>query len=232
MHSQLAQATLRVREMILRGELAPGARLTEAGLAERLGMSRTPIRQALPLLAREGLLLRQPTRGYVVRGFTQADIADAVEVRAVLEGLAARRLAERGASEACLAELRECLREGDALLARGEVSADEGARYAAMNVRLHQAIVEGGGGVVIADALDHNSRVPFAGPQAVAFDRNASAALHTLLLYAHRQHHAIVHCIATRQAARAEALMREHAMTVMDSIGMPSQGAEIPGLSL
>jgi len=79
MHSQLSQATLRLREMILRHVLCPGERVTEARLAAMLGMSRTPVRQALPLLAQEGLLTRQPTRGYVVRHFTARDIADAIE---------------------------------------------------------------------------------------------------------------------------------------------------------
>src|SRR5690606_19858052 len=157
---------------------------------------------------------------------------DAVEVRAVLEGLAARRLAERGADEACLRALRDCLDEGDALLA-GEGAAVDGAAYADMNVRFHRLIVQGTGGVVIADALDHNSRVPFAGPQALAFETDSPGELRALLRYAHRQHHAIVDCIARRQAARVEALMREHALTVMDSIGTPAaQAGTVPGLPL
>ena len=70
MSTQLTETLLRIREMILRGELAPGQRVAEAPLAELLGMSRTPVRQALPLLAQEGLLAEHETRGYVVRGFT------------------------------------------------------------------------------------------------------------------------------------------------------------------
>ena len=84
--------------MILRGELAPGERLGEVALAERLGVSRTPIRQALPALACEGLLAAAGRRGYLVRSFSPQDVLDAIETRGVLEGLAARRIAERGAS--------------------------------------------------------------------------------------------------------------------------------------
>ena len=91
---------LRLREMILRGELAPGERLAEVALAERLGVSRTPIRQALPALAREGLLAAAGRRGYVVRSFSPEDVLDAIETRGLLEGLSARRIAERGASAA------------------------------------------------------------------------------------------------------------------------------------
>ena len=65
---------LRLREMILRGELEPGQRLAEVALAERLGVSRTPIRQALPALAREGLLAAAGRRGYVVRSFSAQDV--------------------------------------------------------------------------------------------------------------------------------------------------------------
>src|SRR6266700_5707546 len=77
MNSQQSRALVRIREMILRGKLAPGQRLAEAPLAEMLGMSRTPVRQALPVLAQEGLLAEHETRGYVVRGLSATDILDA-----------------------------------------------------------------------------------------------------------------------------------------------------------
>ncbi len=81
MDNQLARATVSVREMILRGRLKPGQRVTEVMLAELLGMSRTPVRQALPVLAREGLLVESGTRGYLVRTFTRNDILDAIDLR-------------------------------------------------------------------------------------------------------------------------------------------------------
>ena len=93
MTTQLTDAIVRIREMILRGELAPGQRVAEAPLADMLDVSRTPVRQALPLLAQEGLLTEHETRGYMVRAFTGADIVDAIDIRGVLEGLAARRVA-------------------------------------------------------------------------------------------------------------------------------------------
>src|SRR5688572_17957425 len=108
---------LRLREMILRGELAPGERLAEVALAERLGVSRTPIRQALPALAREGLLAAAGRRGFVVRSFSPEDVLDAIETRGLLEGLAARRVAERGAGKELLEKLKVCLAEGDSILA-------------------------------------------------------------------------------------------------------------------
>src|SRR5262245_36169077 len=123
---------LRLREMILRGDLAPGERLAEIALAERLGVSRTPIRQALPALAREGLLSAAGRRGYVVRSFSPEEVLDAIETRGVLEGLAARRVAERGTSPELIQSLKGCLAEGDAILARKRFESAEEQRYSEM----------------------------------------------------------------------------------------------------
>jgi GntR family transcriptional regulator, vanillate catabolism transcriptional regulator len=218
MNTQLSQAIVRIREMILRGEIAPGQRVAEAPLADRLGVSRTPVRQALPLLAQEGLLLEHETRGYVVRAFTSADIIDAIDLRAVLEGLAARRVAELGASKALLRELRECLEDGDAILGKRRVEeADEGL-YADMNDRFHKLILKESRSALLAETLERNSRIPFAGAQALAFDRGNLDQMYDMLNYAHRQHHAIVEALERGQSARAEALMREHANSAKESI--------------
>ncbi|MBN9115266.1 MAG: GntR family transcriptional regulator, partial [Pandoraea sp.] len=109
--------TVQLREMILKGELAPGERLAEAKLAEQLGVSRMPVRQALPVLAEEGLVVRAGQRGYAVRAHTREESVEALHLRGALEGYAARLLAEKGASAELLAQLRELLAEGDALLA-------------------------------------------------------------------------------------------------------------------
>jgi GntR family transcriptional regulator of vanillate catabolism len=220
MSSQLAETVVRIREMILRGTLPPGQRVAEAPLAEMLGMSRTPVRQALPLLAQEGLLSEHETRGYVVRAFTAADIADAIDLRAILEGLAARRVAERGASKAFIRELRACLDDGDAIFVKRRVMESDEARYAEINARFHALIVQEAGSDVLTAAIERNSRIPFAGPQALAFDRTNLEHMYDLLYYAHRQHHSIVDCLERGEGARVEPLMREHALAVKESINM------------
>src|SRR5438093_79098 len=88
--SQTTKATLGLRELVFSGEFAPGERLSEVELAERLGVSRTPLRMALMTLAHEGLLEPLSRRGFVVRAFSRADVTDAIELRGVLEGTAAR----------------------------------------------------------------------------------------------------------------------------------------------
>jgi len=205
--------------MILRGDLAPGERLGEVALAERLGVSRTPIRQALPALAREGLLAAAGRRGYLVRSFSPQDVLDAIETRGLLEGLAARRIAERGATPELIRSLKECLSEGDALLARRRFESADEQRYGEMNGRFHALIVDGAGSRIVADTLARNDHVPFASARAVAFSRDLSELV-PILNYAHRQHHVIVQALENREAARAEALMREHATPVKEVLNL------------
>jgi len=220
MSTHLIQAIVRIREMILRGELAPGQRVAEAPLAELLGMSRTPVRQALPMLAQEGLLAEHGTRGFVVRAFTVDDVLDAIDVRAALEGLAARRVAERGASKALLRALRDCLEDGNAILGKRHVEESDEARYADMNQRFHALILTEAASPILAEAVERNNRVPFAGPQALAFDGGQLDRMYDQLRYAHHQHHSLVEAFERGQGARAESLMREHAHVVEESINL------------
>jgi GntR family transcriptional regulator of vanillate catabolism len=220
MSTHLTEAIVRIREMILRGDLAPGQRVAEAPLAEQLGMSRTPVRQALPLLANEGLLAEHDTRGFVVRAFTADDVLDAIDVRGTLEGLAARRVAEKGASRAFLRELRNCLEDGDAILGKRHVEEADEANYAEMNQRFHSLILSEAGSPILGEAIERNNRIPFAGPQALAFDRGNLDRMYDQLRYAHRQHYGLVEAFERGQGARAEGLMREHAHVVEESINL------------
>ena len=95
----------RVRDMIIEGTLAPGARIHEGQLGQALGVSRTPLREALKFLASEGLIELVASRGAVVRKFTPKDVRDMLDVLAVLEAFAGR-LACRNATAAEIAEVR------------------------------------------------------------------------------------------------------------------------------
>ncbi len=219
-NAQLSQAVVHIREMILRAEIAPGQRVAEAPLAEMLGMSRTPVRQALPLLAQEGLLIDHETRGFVVRAFTPSDITDAIDLRGLLEGFAVRRAAEQGVPKSTLREMRHCLEDGDVILRKRSIEEGDEGRYAEMNLRFHSLIVHAAQSPILSAAIDKNGRIPFAGAQALAFDRTNLDQMYDMLLYAHRQHHGIVEALETGQSARAEALMREHANTAKQSINL------------
>ena len=156
MGTKNSRVIVRIREMILHGELPPGERVREVELAEKLGVSRTPVRESLPILAQEGVLTQLDTRGFVVRAFTSQEIMDAIDVRGALEGLAARMLAEQGPPRRLIHSLHECLHEGDEIFQKGYlVQADE-ARYGEMNRQFHTLIVQGAGSKVVAEAIARN----------------------------------------------------------------------------
>jgi DNA-binding GntR family transcriptional regulator len=96
----------RVRDMIIEGELAPGTRIHEGNLGAKLGVSRTPLREALKFLASEGLLELSPGRGAVVRQFSPKDVFDSLLVLGNLEALAGR-LACQHATDAEIQEVRQ-----------------------------------------------------------------------------------------------------------------------------
>src|SRR3954464_3687172 len=123
-NSQTTRAILQLRELILNGELLPGERVPELGIVDRLGVSRTPVRLAPGRLQGGGLVDCLPTGGFVVREFTEADIIDAIDLRGALEGMAARRCAERRLGRADLVEVRDCLGSLDSLVRRGELRKD------------------------------------------------------------------------------------------------------------
>src|SRR5205807_4012772 len=95
----------RVRDMIIEGVLEPGARIHEGNLGLSLGVSRTPLREALKFLASEGLIELVPTRGAVVRRFSPQDVQDSLSVLGYLEGLAGRFACARATDEE-IAEIR------------------------------------------------------------------------------------------------------------------------------
>jgi GntR family transcriptional regulator of vanillate catabolism len=133
--SQITRAVLSVREMVLDGEFKAHDRMVELGLVERIGVSRTPLRLALAALEHEGLLRRLPGGGYVVREFTQGDVSDAIELRGVLEGTAARFAAERGVSRRELGVLATINEEIGRLVHRADYESFE--NYMKLNEAFH-----------------------------------------------------------------------------------------------
>jgi GntR family transcriptional regulator, vanillate catabolism transcriptional regulator len=209
----MADETLmnRLKEMILSGDLRPGERLTELGLAERLDISRTPVRNILPRLAAEGFIEEAGKRGYQVKTFNEDESWDALELRALLEGQAAKLLAQKGASDAVLVALDACLAEGDALFEKRHLDIEDETQYGAMNARFHRIIVEACGSPLLQVFVERANMVPFVAPSVILFDRVGLRRAFDYLFRAHGVHHAIVEAIRGRDASRAEFLFREHA---------------------
>lgn len=208
---EAASVVAALRQLIVNGRYPPGTRLAEIPVAQALGVSRTPVRLAFRTLEQEGLLEKTGKRGLVVRAFTQADVLCAIEVRGALEGLAARRLAEAGASAGQLATLQRCLDEGEAVLAAGTLTESDIARWAQLNQAFHGVIVEGTGSRVIADAIARNNHLPFASADSITIDPLALGREYRKLQFAQLQHRLIVEALRGRESARVETLMREHA---------------------
>ena len=209
--SQTAQAQQRLRELIVSGALAPGERLLEVPLAERLGVSRTPVRAALLRLAEEGLLDAAATGGHRVRAFSRQDMLDAIELRGTLEGLAARMAAERGVGPALLAEARDCLDALDQTLAASAFGAPAFARYERHNGEFHALLGRLCGSPLLARELQRASRLPFASPNGFLGVSIGQPSGHDVLCIAQDQHRQVLDAIVRREGSRAEALMREHA---------------------
>lgn len=218
-----------LRQMIISGELAAGERVAEIPTAERLGVSRTPVRIAFRALEQEGLLSKQQRRGYRVREVTPEEINGAVEVRGVLEGLAARQAAERGLGESCRQGLLKCLSEGDRLFDKGYVTEEDLEVYHDLNQRFHALVIEASHNPAIGSALSRNEHLPFASVSSLAVDRNNLGQEYRRFNFAHMQHHAAFDAIDRGQGARAEAIMREHANATLRYAELFSSMSESTG---
>ena len=140
------QVVSRVRDLITDGTLEPGARIKEGQLGAQLGVSRTPLREALKFLASEGLIELVAARGAIVRRFTAKDVRDMLDVLAVLESFAAR-LACRVASDEAIAGVR---RMHDRMVERYE--ARDRLEYFHLNQQIHTAFLRLSGNATLEEA--------------------------------------------------------------------------------
>src|SRR5262245_27522173 len=164
--SQAARALVRIPELLLRGEIARGERISELPLAARLGMSRTPLRLALERLAHVGLLEATATVGFTVREFTLAEVRDAIEVRGVLEGTAARLAAERLLDSAEMDQLR-CF--CDQMESLDRLTAASFASYMDANEGFHAAVLALAKSAMLRRTVELTNSLPFASPRAMVF---------------------------------------------------------------
>ena len=223
------QVVLKLRELILNGELAAGQRVAEIPISERLGVSRTPVREALTVLAQEGLLGVAGKRGYQVMSFSGKDIEDAVDMRGILEGTAARLVAEAGPSAELLAALEGCLLEGARIVGKARYGLDDDVRWAQMNGRFHRLIVDACANRALQAALALNDKLPFASAQAVlggdARSAKVAAQHREVMVLAQGDHRQIVAALKARQGSRIDALMREHAHRALFNVELFKHGA-------
>lgn len=233
--SQFEKALFELRTMILNGQFEARTRLAETALAERLGLSRTPLRQAMDRLVDEGLLVRTETGRCRVASFTMDDIIDAIEIRGVLEGTAARLAAERGADPELLACASGVLAQLDRVTDRAE--AIDFRAYVRLNARFHDLVATLSGSNTLQREVQRACRLPLASPSAFLQGQEVVPAFLKTLPRAQSQHHDLLDAICAREGARAEALAREHARLARQNLKYalragPDVARAVPGLRL
>ena len=192
-----------LRQGILDGTYAPGARLGEADLADSLGVSRTPVREALRRLGSEGLLATLPNKGARVRTWTAGELGDIFDLRALLEGHAAARAATR-VTDADIGFM-------NVLVTRMEAATEEGVTpdidlITELNGAFHGAIVTVSGNSLLPELMNSLIHVPIVS--------------HTYRLYSParmrqsmRQHRELLDAVTAGDPAWAEAVMRVHVLS-------------------
>lgn len=183
-----------LRSLIVDGDLAPGERLVERPLAERLGTSRVPVREALQRLVADGFAASRPTGGVVVRQHDDEEVAELLEISHALDAVAARRLQRAGTD---LAPLHE-------VLAATRRALDVGDHVAAVasNARFHEVLTDLSPAPVVRE-----TSAPVRRLLDWLMRQHADAAV------VHDEHVALVEALASDDAERLESVLRQHART-------------------
>jgi len=226
--SQTARAVVALREMLVQGHFRPGERIREVPLAAELKVSRIPLHLALERLAHEGFLEIRPTRGFVVQRFSTDDIYDAIELRGLLEGAAARMAAQRFKHPGELATLQATSQEILTLVRRSKLTVETFNRYIDLNARFHAALIEMSHSRMLQRAVHQACSLPFASPSAFLKRQYISSDLRELFLISADQHCGILEAIAQREGMRAEILTREHARVARRNLEDALRNSELP----
>lgn len=194
-----------LRDMILEGELKPGEKVREKELTERFGISRTPLREAMKMLASEGLIALIPNRGAMISDVSDSDLAHAFPVLAVLEGLAGAEAAQH-ASAAALAEI-------SAMTKRLRMAFERQDRpgYFKINQSIHAAILAASGNPTLA-----RTHAAVAGQvHRARYQANLS---HARWSEAVREHEAIAKALEQRAAETVRDLLSAHMHAKLASV--------------
>jgi DNA-binding GntR family transcriptional regulator len=192
-----------IREAIVDGRLAPGQRLKEEELARELGMSRTPVREALLILQSDGLVESAPRRGATVRAYAVDDLDDLYQLRAVLEGHAARRAATR-ISAADVRRLEDSCARFERLRA-----ADDLQDLVKENLFFHNVILDAAESARLRGLARKVIQVP------LVYKSYYWYSVEQKLISQH-YHRQLTRALATGDSERAEMIMKEHVLEARD----------------
>lgn len=226
--SESTRVIATLRQLIVSGALPAGERVAEIPVAERLGVSRTPVRAALQRIEQEGLLEALPGGGFRPRQYSRSDIWDAIEIHAAIESLAARRAAEHGATPTLIAQTRETLLRIDAVLAPAELTVEGYRQFMIRNEEFHGLLAAMSGSSMIERQLERSAHHPLVAPINCALIQERMPMVRNELIRAQEQHRHILDAIRRHQGARAESLTQEHARLYARNLMMAIQMRGIP----
>lgn len=216
----LSRVVERLREAILRGDFAPGDKLSVPDLARTLQTSRTPVREALYALERSGLVVMRPRRGAVVFGGGPAELRHLFEVREGLDGMAARLAATR-MTETERAALQDTWEQHDAAMAARDL-----ADHVALDVRFHELIRDGAHNPVLSESL---ARLR---DQLTLIVRSWSGSPGALGRRTRADHRVLAEAVLAGDPDRSEATARAHVRNVAAFVLRTElPGAEAPSAS-
>jgi DNA-binding GntR family transcriptional regulator len=194
-----------LRRAILGGQLAPGERIVEADIARQMVISRSPVREAVRKLEREGLVEYVPRRGTVVLGLSAEDVADAYQLRAHLEAFGARLAATR-AGEEQLAQLAEMIERMHACAIAGDLPG-----LVAADVEFHRRLCQASGSRRLVQAWDSLN------PERWTLLSGLKATEFSLVQIADR-HWPMLAALKSRNPETAESVIRRHILDLADSV--------------
>jgi DNA-binding GntR family transcriptional regulator len=204
-----------LRDAICSGALPPGQKLVIDGLARELGVSITPIREALGRLQREGLVTDAPYSGVRVSDLSLEELRELYTIRGVLEGLAVRMAAEKLSPDA-LAEIRQELARLEGATAQGDVT-----DFREHNLRFHNAILAGCASKPLLDMIAQVAR------NTERYRRTGNIVLgQSYLDAAEAEHQRLMTLLEERRGEEAEALARNHALTFIAHMERSLETAE------
>ena len=214
----------RIRRDIYKGVYSAGERLSEASLCKTHDVSRTPVRLALRILEREGVILRGEGRGYKIQSPTIADILQAVQVRGHLESLAARLMALSPHKHDHLPDMAQAIETIDKLVALGRLEDDAIIQMQAANEVFHTSILEACGNDYVGFTCRQISHLPMLAAGSMVFDRavlespeQRERGLFRLRI-GNAQHRVIYEAIMAGDPVRASGMMSEHSHTMVEYI--------------
>ena len=202
LHEQVAQ---RLRQMLVENRIAPGAKLNERELSEALQVSRTPLREAIKMLAAEGLVELLPNRGAVAVSLTEEDVRNTFEVMSGLEAQSGELAAER-ITDAELAEIRAMHFEMLAAYTRRDLP-----NYYRLNAAIHSAINAAAKNPVLSATYERvNARL-----QALRFRSNQDEEKWKSAMH---EHELMIEALARHDAAKMRALLATHLKNKLDVV--------------